>query len=111
MQKNETEHLYHTQNSTQNLKDLKTRSETVKSLEENKRKHHDISICKYFLTLIRKEQAAKPHLTSRPHVIWKRNKLCYCEPAIFGDYLLLQHNPVTASRTVTNDFFLSRLGH
>ena len=35
MQKNETEHLYHTQNSTQNLKDLKTRSETIKLLEEN----------------------------------------------------------------------------
>ena len=62
MQKNETEHLYHTQNSTQNLKDLKTRSETVKSLEENKREHHDISICKYFLTLIRKAQAAKAKL-------------------------------------------------
>lgn len=62
MQKNETEHLYHTQNSTQNLKDLKTRSETVKLLEENRRKHHDTSICNYFLTLIRKAQAAKAKL-------------------------------------------------
>ena len=67
MQKNETEHLYHTQNSTQNLKDLKTRSETVKSLEENKREHHDISICKYFLTLIIKAQAAKAKLDKLDH--------------------------------------------